>query len=55
MRPVDRIILGLVVLAVATAAFFAVRRRKRGGSCCGDCCSCAQNAPCKDRQKKADK
>ena len=40
MRSVDCIILGLVVLGVGIAAFFAVRRRKKGG-CCGDCSSCA--------------
>ena len=53
MRPVDRIIIGLVVLAVAVAAFFAVRRKKRG--CCGDCGACAQRGLCEDTQKKADK
>jgi hypothetical protein len=56
MKPVDRIILGLVILAVAAAAFFAVRRRKRGGSCCGDCSACGGTCSCEkkngsDREK----
>ena len=59
MKPVDRIILGLVILAVAAAAFFAVRRRKRGSSCCGDYPHAAARVPVKKRTartgKRADK
>ena len=40
MKPIDFVILGLVLLGVGAAVFFVVRNRKKGG-CCGDCSSCA--------------
>ena len=56
MNPVDWVILGAVLLAVAGAIAFAVRRKKRGcccGSDCACCGACAKN--CESVQKKADK
>ncbi|MBR4905992.1 MAG: FeoB-associated Cys-rich membrane protein [Clostridia bacterium] len=54
MKTVDGIILGVVMLIVAVAAFFAVRRKKRG-SCCVDCAGCSEKGHCEEPQKKADK
>ena len=54
MKPVDWIVLAVVVLGAALAICFAVRKRRRGG-CCNGCAGCAQNGCCQNPQKKADK
>ena len=43
------VILGLILAAVALAAFAAVRRRRRG--CCGDCSACGAGCVKKDADK----
>ncbi len=50
MKPIDWVILGLILAAVALAAFAAVRRRRRGG-CCGDCFACGADCVKKDADK----
>jgi hypothetical protein len=58
VKPVDWVILGIVLLAVAAAALFRVRSKKRGGCGCG-CADCSARGLCKKSdetaQKKADK
>ena len=59
MKPVDWVILGIVLLAVAAAALFRVRGKKRGGGCGCGCADCSARGLCKKSdepaQKKADK
>ena len=41
MRPVDWLLLALVLLGVGLAVFCTVRSRKKGKRCCGDCSGCS--------------
>ena len=48
MRPIDFVMLGLVLLGVGAAVFFVVRNRKKG--CC--CCDCASCSACRKNARK---
>ena len=55
MKPVDWIILGIVLLALGAAAFLAVRKKKRGGACCGSCAGCALSDACGKKRETEEK
>ena len=44
-RPVDFVLIAVIVAAVIGAIILAVRRKKNGSSCCGDCAKCKSRCP----------
>ena len=53
MKPVDFVLLAVIVLLLALAVRQIVVNRRRGKGCCGSCEGCA--CPCDKQQKKAEK